>query len=40
MRRRNSQANGTWRDGPLEHADVVRGGQGDGDITLSFDVKG
>jgi hypothetical protein len=39
MRRRNSQANGTRQDGPLELADVfVRGGQGDGDITLSFDV--
>jgi hypothetical protein len=38
MRRRNSQANGARRDGPLEHVDEVRGGQGDGDITLSFDV--
>ena len=40
MRRRNSQANGTRPDGPLECADAVRGGQGDGDITLSFDVNG
>ncbi len=38
MRRRNSQANGTRRDGPLEDADAVCGGQGDGDITLSLDV--
>jgi hypothetical protein len=38
MRRRNSQANGTRQDGPLKFADGVRGGQGDGDITLSFDV--
>jgi hypothetical protein len=38
MRRRNSQANGTRQDGPLELADVFRGGQGDGDITLSLDA--
>ena len=40
MRRRNSQANGTRQDGPLECTDAVRGGQGDGDITLSFYVQG
>ncbi len=38
MRRRNSQANGTRPDGPLEFTDTVRDGQGDGDITLSLDV--
>ena len=38
MRRRNSQAKGTRADGPLEYTDAVRGGQGDGDITLSLDV--
>ncbi len=41
MRRRNSQANGTRLDGPLERpTDKVGGGQGDGTITLSFDAWG
>ena len=42
MCRRNSQANGTRPDGPLKTRDAwaPHGGQGDGDIALSFDVKG
>ena len=40
--RRNSQANGARPDGPLETRDALapHGGQGDGVIALSFDVKG